>query len=68
MDAKEKQVSLAGIGLVFGVAFGAIFDDFFGNMTLGISLGAAFGLLFAPVITKEKLEKKKNAPLNLFDC
>ncbi len=57
MNDKEKTVSLAGLGLVFGVALGAVFGNVFGNMGLGIALGAAFGLLFAPSAKLKKIAK-----------
>ncbi len=57
MNQKQKMVSFAGLGLVFGTAFGAIIGNFFGNMELGIALGAAFGLIFAPSAKKEIVDK-----------
>ncbi|MCW4001141.1 MAG: glycine zipper family protein [Candidatus Bathyarchaeota archaeon] len=57
MNQKQKTVSLAGLGLVFGAAFGAVIGGFFGNMSLGIALGAAFGLLFAPSIKNSTADK-----------
>ena len=54
MNAKRKDVSLAGVGLVFGTAFGYLIDTAIGNPGLGIALGAAFGLLFAPVYTRKE--------------
>jgi hypothetical protein len=57
MNAQQKIISLAGLGLVFGVAFGAIFGNMLGNLGLGIALGAAFGLVFAPTV-KKKTEGK----------
>ena len=57
MTSKQKMVSLAGLGLVFGSAFGAIIGNAFGNMGLCIALGAAFGLLFAPSIKRETADK-----------
>ncbi len=53
MNQKQKQISLAGVGLVFGSALGLIFGYAFGNVGLGLSLGVAFGLLFAPVLKKK---------------
>jgi uncharacterized membrane protein len=57
MNQKQKMVSLAGLGLVFGTAFGTIIGSFFGNTGLGIALGAAFGLIFAPSVKKEFADK-----------
>jgi uncharacterized membrane protein len=57
MNAKQKMVSLAGLGLLFGAAFGAIIGNAFGNLGLGIALGAALGMLFAPSIKKETADK-----------
>jgi len=54
MNKKQKVVSLAGVGLVFGTAFGYLVDSAIGNVGLGIALGAAFGLLFAPTITRKE--------------
>jgi uncharacterized membrane protein len=58
MNKKQKMVSLAGLGLVFGTAFGAIFGNMFGNVGLGIALGAALGLLFAPAVKETSVEEK----------
>jgi large-conductance mechanosensitive channel len=52
MDAKQKDISLAGVGAVFGVAFGYVVGSFVGNVGLWIALGSAVGLLFALVIRR----------------
>ena len=54
MNAKRKDVSLAGVGLVFGTAFSYLIGSAIGNVGLGLALGAAFGLLFAPVLTRKE--------------
>lgn len=57
MKTKQEKISLAGLGLVFGVALGAVIGNIFSYMGLGIALGAAFGLVFAPSIKKKTAEK-----------
>jgi len=52
MDSKQKDISRAGVGWVFGIAFGYVVGSFAGNVGLWIALGSAFGLLFAPGIRK----------------
>ena len=54
MNEKRKDMSLAGVGLVFGTAFGYLLGSYIGNPGLGIALGAAFGLVFAPVVNRKK--------------
>jgi hypothetical protein len=61
MNRKQKEYSLAGLGLTFGVAFCAIFGSMFGNIGLGIALGAAFGLVFAPAVKKQAAEKSSKS-------
>jgi hypothetical protein len=53
MTTDRKNISLAGLGLVFGAAFGLIAGYAVGNVGLGIALGAALGILFAPTIKRK---------------
>jgi uncharacterized membrane protein len=55
MNSKRKDVSLAGVGLVFGTAFGYLIGIYvIGNLGLGMALGAFSGLTLAPVIKRKE--------------
>jgi|WetSurMetagenome_2_1015567.scaffolds.fasta_scaffold60788_3 hypothetical protein len=60
MNLKEKAISLAGLGLVFGTAFGYVVGSALGYAGLGIALGSALGLLFAPTIQRKEKASKRN--------
>jgi hypothetical protein len=53
MNRKEKEISLAGVGLVFGTALGYVIGTAFGCGSLGMVLGSPLGLLFAPTIMRK---------------
>jgi hypothetical protein len=59
MNAEDKSVSLAGIGMILGTAIGAVLGNTFGNIEFGIAMGAIVGLLFAPTIKKKTADRLK---------